>query len=127
MGGRTSGENGVQFAVMKCCISYLLTSCIRVSIKPKICARITYHGDELFWSRNIEECERIYAAKELSALQVRKPIVVAFLIGIIFYMIKSIVEARALRRRERIDPNMVETYRAIQMLTRQLRRAANGR
>jgi len=94
---------------------------------PNICARITYHGDELFWSRNIEECERIYAAKERSALQVRKPIVVAFLIGIVFYMIKSIVEARALRRRERIDPNMVETYRAIQMLTRQLRRAANVR
>ena len=123
MGGRTIGENGVQCAVMKCCISYLLTSCIQ----PKICARITYHGDELFWSRNIEECERIYAAKELAALQVRKPIVVAFLIGIVFYMIKSIVEARALRRRERVDPNMVETYRAIQMLTRQLRRAANGR
>ena len=94
---------------------------------PKICARITYHGDEIFWSRNIEECTRIYQAKELAAMQVRKPIVIGFIICVLFYMIKSIVEARALRRRERIDPNMVETYRAIQMLTRQLRRAANGR
>ena len=93
---------------------------------PKICARITYHGDEQFWSRNIEECQRIYDAKEMSAMQVRKPIVVLCLLGLMFYMIKSIVAARALRRRERIDPNMVETYRAIHSLARQLRRAANG-
>ena len=93
---------------------------------PKICARITYHGDEQFWSRNIEECQRIYDAKEMSAMQVRKPIVVLCLLGVMFYMIKSIVAARALRNRQRIDPNMVETYRAIQSLVRQLRRAANG-
>ena len=94
---------------------------------PRICARITYHGDETFWSRNIEECERIYYAKEAAALQVRKPIVIVVLILVVFYMAKSIIAARALRRRERIDPNMVETYRAIQMLTRQLRRAVNSR
>jgi len=93
---------------------------------PRICARITYHGDEQFWSRNIEECQRIYDAKEMSAMQVRKPIIVLCLLGAMFYMIKSIVAARALRRRERIDPNMVETYRAIHSLARQLRRAANG-
>lgn len=90
---------------------------------PRICARITYHGDEAFWSRNLEECEQLYYAKESAAMQVRKPIVIGFFILALFYMVKSIVAARALRRRERIDPNMVETYRAIQMLTRQLRRA----
>ncbi|KAL7550096.1 hypothetical protein ACHAWF_013326 [Thalassiosira exigua] len=94
---------------------------------PRICARITYHGDEMFWSRNLEECERIYEAKEAAAMQVRKPIVICLVILALFYMIKSIVAARALRRRERLDPNMVETYRAIQMLTRQLRRAVNAR
>jgi hypothetical protein len=93
---------------------------------PRICSRITYHGDEIFWTRNIDECERIYQSKELAAMQVRKPIVIGFLMIAIFYMIKSIVEARALRMRERVDPNMVETYRAIQMLTRQLRRAVNA-
>jgi hypothetical protein len=95
---------------------------------PRICARITYHGDESFWARNIDECERIYQSKELAAMQIRKPIVIGFLILVTFYMIKSIVEARALRmrQRERVDPNMVETYRAIQMLTRQLRRAVNA-
>lgn len=94
---------------------------------PRICSRITYHGDESFWTRNIDECERIYRSKELAAMQIRKPIVIGFLVLVLFYMIKSIVEARALRMRERVDPNMVETYRAIQMLTRQLRRALNAK
>jgi len=94
---------------------------------PRICARITYHGDESFWTRNIDECERIYQSKELAAMQIRKPIVIGFLMLVLFYMTKSIVEARALRMRERVDPNMVETYRAIQMLTRQLRRAVNAK
>lgn len=94
---------------------------------PRICARITYHGDESFWTRNIDECERIYQSKELAAMQMRKPIVIGFLMLVLFYMIQSIVKARALRMRERVDPNMVETYRAIQMLTRQLRRAVNAK
>ncbi|KAL9180147.1 hypothetical protein ACHAXT_008117 [Thalassiosira profunda] len=94
---------------------------------PRICARVTYHGDETFWSRNIEECERIYLSKEAAAMQVRKPIVVGLLIVVAFFMVKSVVEARARAQRQRIDPNMVETYRAIQMLTRQLRRAATAR
>jgi hypothetical protein len=92
---------------------------------PRICAQITYTGDEGFWSRNIEECERIYRAKEDAAMLFRKPLLILVIIVAVFYMVKSIVEARALRRRERIDPNMVETFRAINMLTRQLRRAMN--
>lgn len=94
---------------------------------PRICAQITYTGDEGFWSRNIEECERIYRAKEDAAMLFRKPLLVSVIVVVIFYMVKSIVEARALRRRERIDPNMVETFRAINMLSRQLRRAMNTR
>ena len=94
---------------------------------PRICAQITYTGDEGFWSRNIEECERIYRAKEDAAMLFRKPLLVSVIIVVVFYMVKSIVEARALRRRERIDPNMVETFRAINMLSRQLRRAMNTR
>ena len=94
---------------------------------PRICAQITYTGDEGFWSRNIEECERIYKAKEDAAMLFRKPLLVSVIVVTVFYMIKSIVEARALRRRERIDPNMVETFRAMNMLCRQLRRAMNTR
>lgn len=94
---------------------------------PRICAQITYTGDEGFWSRNIEECERIYRAKEDAAMLFRKPLLVSLVVVVIFYMVKSIVAARALRQRERIDPNMVETFRAINMLSRQLRRAMNTR
>ena len=94
---------------------------------PRICAQITYTGDEGFWSRNIDECERIYRAKEDAAMLFRKPLLVLVIVVAVFYMVKSIVEARALRRRERIDPNMVETFRAINMLSRQLRRAMNTR
>ena len=94
---------------------------------PRICAQITYHGDESFWSRNLDECERIYEAKLIASMHWRKPIVIGSIILVVFYMVKSIVEARALQRRERIDPNMVETYRAIHMLMRQLKRAANTR
>ena len=57
----------------------------------------------------------------------RKPLLVSVIVVVVFYMVKSIVAARALRRRERIDPNMVETFRAINMLSRQLRRAMNTR
>ncbi|KAK1745255.1 hypothetical protein QTG54_004546 [Skeletonema marinoi] len=94
---------------------------------PRICSQITYTGDEGFWSRNIEECERIYRAKEDAAMLFRKPLLVSVIVVVVFYMVKSIVAARALRRRERIDPNMLETFRAINMLSRQLRRAMNTR
>ena len=70
---------------------------------PRICARITYHGDEAFWSRNLEECEQLYYAQESAAMQVRRPIVIGFFILALFYIVKSIVAARALRRRERIN------------------------
>lgn len=92
----------------------------------KICSRVTHHGDEQFWKRNMDECEAIYASKEAAAMQVRKPILIGFLLLIAFYMVKSLVEARAMRRHQ-LDPNMVETYRAITMLTRQLKRAMNSR
>jgi hypothetical protein len=91
----------------------------------RICSRVTHYGDEDFWRRNMEECEEIYASKEAAAMQIRKPILIGVIILVLFYMIKSIVEAQAMRRQQ-LDPNMVETYRAITMLTRQLKRAVNS-
>jgi len=38
-------------------------------------------------------------------------------------MVRSIFATWALRRRERLDPDIVETYQAIRMLFRQFRRA----
>ena len=89
----------------------------------RICSRVTHYGDEDFWRRNMEECEQIYASKEAAAMQIRKPILIGVFILMLFYMIRSIIEAR---RHPQIDPNMVETYRAITMLARQLKRAVNN-
>lgn len=90
----------------------------------RICSRVTHYGDEDFWKRNMEECEEIYASKEAAAMQIRKPALIGVIVLILFYMVKSIVEAQAMRR-QHLDPNMVETYRAITMLARQLKRAVN--
>lgn len=89
----------------------------------RICSRVTHYGDEDFWRRNMEECEQIYASKEAAAMQIRKPILIGVIILILFYMIRSIIEAR---RHPQLDPNMVETYRAITMLARQLKRVVNN-
>ena len=90
----------------------------------KICSHVTHYGDEEFWRRNMEECEEIYASKEAAAMHIRKPALIGVIILVLFYMVKSIVEAQAMRRQQ-LDPNMVETYRAITMLARQLKRAVN--
>ncbi len=92
---------------------------------PKICARITYHGDPEFWSRNMDECQRVYDSKEAAALHIWKPILMLFWIIGLFYMVRLILARWALNRRERLDPDVVETYQAIRMLVRQFRRAMN--
>ena len=91
----------------------------------KICSRITHYGNEEFWARNMAECQEIYASKEAAAMQIRKPILIGFIVLILLYMVKTIVEAQAMRR-QHLDPNMVETYKAITMLARQLNRAVNS-
>jgi len=90
---------------------------------PRICARITYHGDPEFWSLNMDECQRVYDSKEAAALHVWKPILMLIWAIGVFYMVTSIFATWALRRRERLDPDIVETYQAIRMLFRQFRRA----
>ena len=90
---------------------------------PQICLQITHMGDEAFWKRNMDECTRIYEAKEKTALQIRKPIVYLMTLYIIFLVIRSLVQAWALRHRKReVDPDMLETYQAFNMLMRQIRR-----
>lgn len=93
---------------------------------PRICARITYHGDPEFWSLNMDECQRVYDSKEAAALHVWKPILMLIWVIGVFCMVRSILATWALRRRERLDPDMVETYQAIRMLVRQFRRAMDS-
>jgi hypothetical protein len=97
---------------------------------PRICARITYHGDASFWSRNFEECERIYAAKEEAWLRMARPIVYGILAVTVTTIVRFILWERAqhnLRMAAQLrgpptDRDMVETYRAFQVIMRQVGR-----
>jgi hypothetical protein len=53
----------------------------------KICSRITHYGNEEFWARNMAECQEIYASKEAAAMQIRKPILIGFIVLILLYMV----------------------------------------
>lgn len=91
----------------------------------RICARITYHGDESFWIRNIEECERIYNAKEEATLRIARPVVYFLLCYMLYQAIKSLVLLYAERKRIRPDNDMEATYRAFNVLIGQVGRAIN--
>jgi len=97
---------------------------------PQICARITYHGDEDFWARNMDECQRIFDAKEDAMLRTTRPFlyVGTFVVG--FWLVRSLVREHAatlLRSRSRPDREMVETYRAFHTIARQVGKAMNQR
>lgn len=86
---------------------------------PKICSRATFYGTEEFWMKNYEECLSIYNSKELSFLAYTRPLVLLILLCLMLILL--VVTVR--RRPPPLDPNMVETFRSIQMLARQLKRA----
>jgi hypothetical protein len=86
---------------------------------PKICSRVTFYGTEEFWMKNYDECLSIYDSKEISFLAFTRPLVLMLLLCLIIILL--VVIAR--RRPQPIDPNMEETFRSIQMLARQLKRA----
>ena len=93
---------------------------------PRICAHVTFHGDEAFWSRNMQECEKIYAAKEAAALHIRKPILYIAIATGLFFAIQSLVRTHAIRRQYRPDRNMVDTYNALNILLRQFNKAGGA-
>ena len=89
---------------------------------PAICARITFHGDELFWRRNLEECERIFTFKEEAFMRLAKPAVYVVLLTTSVWVIRMLVREHARHRRPLQNRDMVETYHAIQILLRQFKR-----
>jgi hypothetical protein len=91
-----------------------------------ICSRITYHGDKLFWSRNLEECKIIYASKEEAFLRITRPAMYATLALILFYALRHLVSKYAESRRDTADRDMIETYRAFQIILRQFHRGTGG-
>jgi hypothetical protein len=99
-----------------------------------ICARITYHGDSNFWSRNPDECERIYAAKEEAFMRIARPVMYGVVLVFSLFALRVIVWEMARIRREHDaatqaarakhlhpppDREMIDTYRAFQVLLHQ--------
>lgn len=91
-----------------------------------ICAQVTHMGDESFWSRNMAECEKIYATKERAALYFRRPLVFIVLFYILFLVVRSLVHARAVREQNRPPPEMVEIYRTFKMVMKVIQRGMNN-
>jgi hypothetical protein len=88
---------------------------------PHICSRITYHGDEVFWSRNLEECQRIFDQKQDAWLQMARPLWWILLSSLVLMIVRWLVDA--LRHSPPPpDRDMVETYRAWQILLQQASR-----
>jgi hypothetical protein len=90
----------------------------------RVCARITYHGDEAFWSRNLVECERIYAAKEAAWLRLTRPLANAIVLVMIFLITRRALRRPIPRGLSPAERDAVETYRAIHVLVRQLKKNA---
>ena len=84
---------------------------------PEICARITYHGDQLFWSKNLDECYKIFAAKEAAVLMVCKPLMYLVIFGVGVKLAHAFVKASA---RSKPDPDMVATFKAFKTLSKQM-------
>lgn len=89
---------------------------------PSICAQITFHGDEIFWRRNLEECERIFFYKQQSFMRIAKPSVYIVILTVSFHVVRMLVREYALHRRPRENREMVETYHALQVILRQFKR-----
>ena len=97
---------------------------------PSICARITYYGDADFWRRNYQECADIFANKEESFLRVARPTVYAIIILILLWLLAQLLQhfrqVARYRHAQAVNmappPEMVDTYRALQVLLRQVRK-----
>jgi len=105
------------------------------STAASICAAITYHGDESFWLRNMDECHRIFGEKEEAFLKTARPCLYLLLAWIGFKIMKAGAKTAFMvfmtGRKERktkkvgdldqkVDPDMTETYKAMSTLIRQV-------
>ena len=97
---------------------------------PHICARITYHGDEEFWRRNVDECRRIFDGKEEAFLRTARPILYVLVLSGSVWLGRSLWNDHwnaVYRSRNRVDREMVETHRALQTIVRQVGKALQQR
>lgn len=90
---------------------------LTASVTCQICARITYHGDQIFWSKNLDECYKIFAAKEAAVLMVCKPVLYLVIFGVAVKLAHAFVKASA---KSKPDPDMVATFKAFKTLSKQM-------
>jgi len=92
----------------------------------QVCARLTLnYGDVDFWNRNLEECQHLFETKREAWMRVARPIT-CFAFGIAVFVVLRFLMLELLRNRGPFHPppdrDMVETYRAFQVLLRQIKR-----
>eukprot|EP00934_Nitzschia_sp_Nitz4_P007101 Nitzschia sp. Nitz4//scaffold329_size19327//8787//9693//NITZ4_008728-RA/size19327-exonerate_est2genome-gene-0.8-mRNA-1//-1//CDS//3329547996//7091//frame0 len=81
----------------------------------EICSRLSHFGGVDFWSRHDEECMTLIEQRQ-EILGKRLGIPLLLLVGVWFllWMIQRIV--RWLRKKDDVDPRMVEVYHAVQTI-----------
>ena len=98
---------------------------------PDICTRITYHGDRMFWMRNLSDCQTIYDNKEEAFVRVLRPLVYIILLVGTFMATRHLVAVYAENKRDRTDRAVLETYHAfstlVKLASRQMDRQMGGR
>lgn len=92
---------------------------------PTICARLTYHGDASFWYRNLTECQVIFDSKRTAWLQVARPITYVAVVGMCFYAL--LITIREWRRPPPMNRDMVDLYRAFNVILGQIQRRRGDR
>lgn len=98
---------------------------------PDICTRITYHGDRMFWMRNLSDCQTIYNNKEEAFVRVLRPLLYIVLLVGTFLTIRHLIAVYAENKRDRTDRAVLETYHAfstlVKLANRQMDRQMGGR
>jgi hypothetical protein len=87
----------------------------------KVCAKSTHYGDEDFWDKNSVECKDIYLTKEHAALILFRPVVYLVAAALAYFLRRIFFAGR--KKKPALDPNMVETFQALNSLVRQLHRS----
>lgn len=90
----------------------------------EVCNRITHFGGRDFWSRNMSECEEIYAGKEEAFLRTIRPLAYAILGILSFFVIRHLVIVYGESKRNRTDRAVLDAYHAFSTLVRIANRQA---
>ena len=98
-----------------------------------ICARITYHGDAQFWIRNMNECQRIYSAKEQAFIRIVLPFIYLMCIVLFVYTIRFLIQEYQNyqfqlynNHRNPLERDMADLYHSFHVVLRQILQVHNN-